>query len=155
MSVELLLLPLAMAGFSTLASGFSAVEAMRTDNKRRRLCMVETRLKDPELLVQAFANLRAEATAHADDTVEATWEGVEIRFSRNDDGSLVSQFQGADVDTARAEEIVRAVDAEYARLVQQRVHQRVKERAADLGMTVESETVDQERAITVVLNVER
>ncbi len=155
MSVQLVLLPLAMAGFSALAGGFSAVQAMRTDHKGRNVFVVQTRLKHPQLLVAAFSNLGAAAAVDADGSVEARWDGVEIRFSADEDGSLVSHFSGDDVDTARAEDIIRAVDAEYARLVQDHVYRRVKERAADLGMTVESESVDDERAITVVLNVER
>ncbi len=146
MSVELLLLPGAIAGFSAL---------MERARANRNVCTVQTRLKDPALLVEALTALGAEARAHADGTVEATLEEVRMRFAPNADGSLLSHFTGGEVDTARAEEIVRAVDAEYARLVQERVYRRVKERAAELNMTVESETVDQQQAITLVLNVER
>lgn len=155
MSVELVLLPVAMAGFSAAVAGFSALRAMldRGDGEEREVCVVQTRMKDPALLAAAFANLGAEAKVTAGGEVEANWDSIDISFARNEEGILTAHFDG-DVDVARAQDLALAIDGEYARLVQEAVRDRVLARAADLGMTVESETVDADAGITLVLNVE-
>ena len=154
MSVEVLLIPAALAGVSAVMAGFSGLGAMFTNDEGRRVCVIQTRLKHPDLLAEALTNLGAEATVDAEGGVYATWDGIPLGFARNADGVIACRF-GGDISDARAQEMIDAVDAEYARLVQRQVHQRVRERAADLGMTIESETVDDDENITVVLNVER
>ncbi len=120
--------------------------------EEEKACVVQTRLKHPGLLVEALRSLGATATASTRG-VSGTWEGMSFRFVHHEDGTLSAEFDFG-VDVERAREFILATDAAYARAVQEAVRQRVRERAGQLGMTVESETVAEDRSVTLVLNVD-
>jgi hypothetical protein len=123
------------------------------DGEEKKACVVQTRLKHPGLLVEALHSVGAKANAHADGSVSGTWEGINFSFVHHEDGTLSAHFD-ADVEVERARELILATDAAYAKEVQEAVRQRVKQRAGELGMTVESETVGQDESVTLVLNVD-
>lgn len=155
MSVEILLVPLALAAaHAVVAVGGAVTAAVGADGKEHKACVVETRLKDPRLLVDALHAVGARAEAHSDGSISGTWEGIGFRFVHHGDGTLSAHFD-ADVDVTRARELILATDAAYARAVQEAVAQRVRDRAGQLGMTVESETVGQDQSVTLVLNVDQ
>ena len=155
MSVEILLVPLALAAAQAIvAIGAGVTAAVGDDGKERKACVVQTRLKDPRLLVDALQSVGARAEAHNDGSISGTWEGIGFRFVHHEDGTLSAHFD-ADVDVTRAQELILATDAAYAKAVQDAVAQRVRERAGRLGMTVESETVGQDESVTLVLNVDQ
>ena len=154
MSVEILLVPLALAAaHAVVALGGAVTAAVGNDGKERKAIAVQTRLKDPGLLVGALGSVGARAEAHNDGSIGGTWAGIAFRFVHNHDGTLSAHFD-ADVDVTRAQELILATDAAYAKAVQEAVAQRVRDRAGVLGMTVESETVGQDESVTLVLNVE-
>jgi len=154
LSVEILLVPLALAAAHAVVAVAGAVTAaVGDDGKERKAIAVQTRLKHPGLLVDALHSVGAKATAHSDGTISGTWEEIGFRFVHHEDGTLSAHFD-ADVDVARAQELILATDAAYAKAVQEAVAQRVRERAGHMGMTVESETVGEDESVTLVLNVE-
>ena len=154
MSVEILLVPLALAAaHAVVAIGGAVTAAVGSDGKERKAIAVQTRLKDPRLLVGALQSVGATAEAHSDGTITGTWEDMGFRFVHNEDGTRSAHFD-ADVDVTRAQELILATDAAYAKAVQETVAQRVRDRAGQLGMTVESETVGEDESVTLVLNVE-
>jgi hypothetical protein len=153
LSVEILLVPLALAAAHAVVAVAGMVAAGVDDEGReKKACVVQTRLKHPGLLVEALRSVGAEAKAHSDGSVTGTWEGINFSFVHHEDGTLSAHFD-ADVDVERARELILATDAAYARAVQEAVRQRVKQRAGELGMTVESETVGEDESVTLVLNV--
>ncbi len=154
MSVEILLVPLALAAAHAVVAVAGMVTAgVDDDGEERKACVVQTRLKHPGLLVEALHSVGAKAKAHSDGSVTGTWEGINFSFVHHEDGTLSAHFD-ADVDVERARELILATDAAYAKQVQQAVAQRVRERAGALGMSVESETVGEDESVTLVLNVD-
>jgi hypothetical protein len=154
LSVEILLVPLALAAAHAVVALAGVVTAgVSDDGEEQKTCVVQTRLKHPGLLVDALHSVGAKAKADADGSVTGTWEGINFSFVHHEDGTLSAHFD-ADVDVERARELILATDAAYAKAVQEAVRQRVKQRAGELGMTVESETVGEDESVTLVLNVE-
>jgi hypothetical protein len=154
LSVQILLIPLALAAAHAAVAVAGVVTAgVDERGEERKICVVQTRLKHPGLLVEALRTVGATATAEADGSVSGRWEGIAFRFVHHDDGTLSAHFD-ADVDVERARELILATDAAYAKAVQEAVRRRVKERAGQLGMTVESETVGEDHSVTLVLNVD-
>ena len=154
MSVEILLVPLALAAAHVVvAVGGAVTAAVGADGTERKACVVQTRLKDPRLLVAALQSIGATAEAHHDGSISGTWEDIGFRFVHHEDGTLSAHFD-PDVDVGRAQELILAADAAYAKAVQEAVRQRVRDRAGQLGMTVESETVGDDESVTLVLNVD-
>ena len=154
MSVEILLVPLALAAAqAVVAVGGAITAAVGEDGKERKACVVQTRLKHPGLLVEALRSVGAKAELHSDGSVSGTWEGMGFRFVHHEDGTLSAHFD-PDIDVQRAQELILATDAAYAKAVQEAVRQRVRDRAGALGMTVESETVGDDDSVTLVLNVD-
>lgn len=154
MSVELLLVPLALAAAHAVgAVGGGVLASVGDSEAQREACVVQTRLKHPGLLVEALGDLGATITGT--EPVSGTFEGMSFSFIHHEDGTLSAHVDAGTGDEAveRAREFVLATDAAYAARVQQAVRDRVRERAGALGMTVESETVDADRAVTLVLNV--
>lgn len=164
MSVEILLVPAALAGLSALASAWAAGSALFTNDEGQRVCVVQTRFKHTGLLAQSLTNLGVRGVEVDGETVTGLWGDNPVAFSRNTgvwgeppvevDGVLACNFEG-EIENDEAAARIQSLDSEYARLVQQQVRERVLARAGKLGMTVESETVDDEEGITLVLNVER
>jgi len=154
LSVEILLVPLALAAAHVVvAVGGAVTAAVGADGTERKACVVQTRLKDPRLLVAALQSIGATAEAHHDGSISGTWEDIGFRFVHHEDGTLSAHFD-PDVDVGRAQELILAADAAYAKAVQEAVRQRVRDRAGQLGMTVESETVGDDESVTLVLNVD-
>ncbi|MGQ0623326.1 MAG: hypothetical protein ACT4PP_01525 [Sporichthyaceae bacterium] len=114
--------------------------------------VTQTRLKDRDLLIAALQGLDAEI-ATVDGVVSGVWEDVAFAFVYAEDGTLAANFP-QDLALDRAREFVLAVDAQYARAVQTLVAERVRERAAALGMTLESDTVGPNRELLLVLDTD-
>jgi hypothetical protein len=154
LSVEIMLVPLALAAAHAVVAVAGVVTAaVGEDGKERKACVVQTRLKHPGLLVEALQAVGAEARLGADGSVAGTWRGMGFRFVHHEDGTLSAHFD-PDVDVERAQELILATDAAYAKAVQEAVRQRVRQRAAELCMTVESETEGEDDSVTLVLNVD-
>lgn len=148
MSVSIVLVPLAIA-----AIGAWQASRKETDSHGRTVCHVRTRMRDESLLAAALADTRANVT-RTSDVIVGTWQGVQAEFRRDTQGVWQVDFTG-DVDQARASAIVVAIDQAYGRQVQQAVLARLRERAPTAGMTVASETVEDDNSVTLVLSVGR
>ena len=146
MSVSLVLVPLAFAAVSAYKAATAA-----PDGESPTVCHVTTRLRDERLLAQALTDTGAEV-AQQRDRVVADWQGVQAVFTRDDLGIWQVALTG-EVTTDSAQGIVAAVDAAYGVRVQQEVLARIRSRAAESGMAVESERVEQDRSVTLVLTV--
>lgn len=143
MSLEILLIPLGMAAY---AAWQARAEANAQD------CLVETRWRHTALLAQSLDDLGADAIEATVDSTSAAINGVAVTFARGADGIITAHFpRETNVDDALA--IVGQVDAAYTRRVQDVVYRRVRQRVAELGYEVDSETVDDDETITLVVNV--
>ncbi len=114
---------------------------------------VRTRMRDDEILIEALRELGCEAGPVPDGGVRATRGSFEFSFRRDESGVLEGHF-GTDVTSEEAEAFVADLDDEYTRLVQTHVYQRVLDRAQQHGMTVSSETVEDDNSIVLTLEVE-
>jgi hypothetical protein len=156
MSIEIVLLPLAIAAIS-------AYQAKRdADATGRQVVAVETRMKNEHLLEAALADIGA--TVSRDEAgILAEWHGLQDRDARAGGGKtarFVRNAQGiwtvhvlGEATVEEATELVRSVDAAYGRRVQQDVLTRLRARAPEVGMTVESETVEDDDSVLLTLNV--
>lgn len=147
MSVSLILLPLAVAA----VTAYQGTRSER-DADGRIICQVRTRMRDATLLAAALEETNARVTRD-DQQIIAEWQGVRARFVRGEDGIWAAHFSG-EVDEARAVEIVSAIDASYGRQVQRAVLQRLRDRAATVGLRLESETVTEDNSVQLVFAVE-
>jgi hypothetical protein len=108
-------------------------------------------MRNEPLLAAALADTGASVNI-ADGQLIASWMGLTGTFLRDDAGIWSAHFS-EDVELERAEQIIGAIDAAYGRRVQQEVLARIRERAPQAGMHVESEEVEADDTVTVVLNV--
>ena len=148
MSISLVLLPLAVAA---VTAAHDRMER-RTENGRL-VCSVGTRMRDGGLLARAVEDTGASVEASAESLV-IRWSDVTARFDRDAAGIWTAHF-GGDVDEERARELVSLIDAAYGRRVQAAVLQRLRERAPAAGMRLESETVEDDASVTLVLTVQQ
>jgi hypothetical protein len=146
MSISLVLIPLAMA-----AVGAWQASRKETDADGRTVCHVQTRMRDSELLIAALTDTQAAVTRSAQ-TITADWHGVRAQFQRDSSGIWQVDFTG-EVDEQRAPEIVIAIDQAYGRQVQQTVLAKLLDRAPSAGMTIASQTMEDDESVTLVLNV--
>ena len=143
MSLEILLIPVAMAAY---AAWQARAEAGAHN------CLVETRWRHIGLLTQALEDLGAESISATADSTSATINGVATTFSRGEDGIMTAHFpRETNVDDAVA--IVNEVDSAYTRRVQDAVYRRIRSRVSELGYEIDSEAVDDDETITLVVNV--
>lgn len=143
MSLEILLIPAAMAAY---AAWQARAEASAHN------CLVETRWRHAGLLSQALVDIAASNISKGESETSATIDGIPTTFIRGADGVMTAHFPlNTDVDGAIA--IVNRVDSAYTRRVQDAVYRRIRQRVGELGYEVESETVDADETITLVVNV--
>jgi len=143
-SIELVLVPLALAALSGWRASAEATDAST--------CVVQTRLRDPELLAEALSALGAQVR-RTDGVVTGRLGAVELSFSARDDGTVLAHVAGA--AAAQAERLVLAVDQAYAAAVQAALHARLLARAPGLGLRLVEESVGEDDAITLVLETDR
>ncbi len=145
MSVEILLIPMAMAAVAAWSA--------RGETATAHTCLVGTRMRDRELLKQALESLGAEVREDDKASLRAAFSDTTLQFAWNEDGIATAHVD--DDDLARAEEVIRMIDTEYAALVQARVYERLQQRVERLGIRVESEQVGDDNSITLVLAMEQ
>ncbi|SCY60928.1 hypothetical protein SAMN05216488_2531 [Microbacterium sp. LKL04] len=164
MSISLILLPAALAAAAAVggtgALGAIAMNSGAKSDPRGESeavpIAVQTRMKDPDLLAAALADLGAADAAIANGALTATIDGVEIVMSRTDDGvwgAHLSRLDGHEVTEAEATSLMTQLDAAYARHVQRAVAERIRSRADQAGFELVSETRDDDDTVTMVLNV--
>ena len=147
MSISIVLVPLAIAAVA-------AWESSRSDSTSsgKTVCRVGTRMRDENLLTAALQDTKA-TTSRGGPNLVADWHGVRAVFQRDQDGIWTAHMTGQ-VDEARAIEIVREVDRAYGYQVQQAVVRRLQEQAPAAGMRLESQTVEEDLSVTMVLTVD-
>ncbi|MEI2269814.1 hypothetical protein OHB93_10875 [Microbacterium sp. No. 7] len=164
MSISLILLPAALAAAAAVggtgALGAIALNSGATSGPRGGSeavpIAVQTRMKDPDLLAAALADLGGADAALVDGVLTATIDDVEIVMSRTADGvwgAHLSRLDGHEVTEAEATALMTRVDAAYARHVQRAVAERIRSRADQAGFELVSETRDEDDTVTMVLNV--
>lgn len=147
MSISIILIPAAIAAVSAWQASRPA-----TDGTGRTVCHVQTRMRDDGLLVAALTDTKAIVT-QSEGRIIAQWQSVQAEFARDAQGIWQVDMTG-EVDQEIASGIVAAVDQAYGRQVQAAVLARLRERAPVAGMKVESERVEQDASVTLVLTVE-
>ena len=147
MSIEIILIPVAVAAISAWQSN------RKIDADGRAQVEVSTRMKNADLLGEALRDLAA-LVEYSGATIVAKWPTLEARFTRNDQGVWTAHFGGS-VTNEAATTVIRDLDTAYGLRVQRAVLERVRARAPQAGMVLESETVEEDRTVTLVLNVGR
>ena len=140
MSLEIILVPLAVAAY-----GSWKARSMERDN----VLLVETRLKDTQLLAQALVAMGGVSIKVAGSKVSAEIGARKVSFSPDSQGVLT-----AHVDTKNQEEAISLlleVDRQYGVQVQTAVVEKVKQRASGLGMDIVSQITTDDGAINIVL----
>jgi hypothetical protein len=143
MSLEILLIPVAMAAYAAWQARAEA---------GAQHCLIETRWRHVGLLTQALQDLGAGDVSTTEDSTSATINGVATTFARAEDGSLTAHFPlNTNVEDAVA--IVNEVDSSYTRRVQDAVYRRIRAKVTELGYELDSESVQDDETITLVVNV--
>lgn len=146
MSIEILLLPMAVAA----VSAWQAKKA--TDDDGRQVVAVGTRMRNETLLQRALTDTGATVTTSGD-VLTASWGGTtQGRFTKDASGIWSVHLVG-DTDFRQASDLISRVDAHYGRHVQAEVLARLREHAPAAGMEIESETVEEDDTVTMVLAV--
>jgi hypothetical protein len=143
MSVEVLLIPAAMAAYAAWKA--------REEVGPGSIVAVQTRLRDRGLLVRSLQDLGAEVTVE-EGGVRADAGDLRLHFTVNDEGIAVAHVEAGDPEEATR--LIHALDEQYAAHVQVALYERVKARAARMGLTIESEQVGEDNALTLVLTMD-
>jgi hypothetical protein len=146
MSVSLLLVPLALAGAAAVQAAAERKESGRT------VVQVQTRMRDVTLLADALRDTGATVTS-GPDNVTAVWDEQAVAFARDPAGVWAAHATGMAGDMAVA--LITVVDQAYGRRVQQAVLERLRDRASEAGLRLESETAQPDASVRLVFEVER
>ncbi|MGC7095137.1 hypothetical protein ACPZ19_10770 [Amycolatopsis lurida] len=133
-----------------LAQLNAATIAAHTQAQGQGQVTVRTRMRHRDLLTRALTGLNAQVSGD-ENTVVAQWAGRRIQFTYGQDGVQLAHVDGPAINPAEAEQLVLSVDNAYAAEVQRQVYERLKERAAQTGMRVESERTNADQSISVTL----
>lgn len=144
MSIEIVLIPLALAAIS-------AYQASKAEEAGQQVVAVQTRMKNEHLLEAALADTGA-TVDREDAVIHVEWGSTQARFTKDANGIWGVHFDGS-TSLEEATALVQRVDVAYGRQVQQEVLARLRQRAPEAGMTVESETVEDDDSVTLTLTV--
>jgi hypothetical protein len=111
-------------------------------------------MRDEGLLADALSDTGAVTTRSDANAFTAEWQGVAAAFTRDQAGIWSAHLTG-EVDDARATAIISAIDIAYGRRVQAAVLEKLRERAPDAGLRLESERVEDDDSVVMVLTVQQ
>jgi len=147
MSLEIILIPLAIA----LVTKAQTKAKENNPNASSHQVAVETRMKNLELLQNAMRNIGCTTTMQEGE-ISASLDSINFTFKKNSQGIWAARFiAGTSVEVA--EQIIGQIDKAYGIEVQAEVLRKIKERAPQSGMTLESETINEDSSVTLVLAV--
>lgn len=149
MSIELLLVPLVIAA---LGAAKAKVEGETSQGLGADGVRVTSRLKDGGLVAAALGDLGAVLFRTESDAIEGSVGGKPFTFTRNEEGLWAARFAEA-WGQEGAVDLVTRLDTAYGLRVQQEVLRKIRARAPGAGMTIASETVDEDETVTLTLNV--
>lgn len=150
MSIELALLPFAIAGIAAMANRKKPNQAAQ--NLVLSPIYRETRMTDPNLLHLALQNCGCRSVVSGM-TVDSTIESTRIVFEPVE-GSVFSAVFTGDISSTQADEFLASVFTEYTRQVQQQVYQKLIDRAAAKGMILEAEELQEDDSIVITFCVQ-
>jgi hypothetical protein len=108
-------------------------------------------MKNLELLQNAMRNIGC-TTAMQENEIVASLNSLNFNFKKNSQGIWAATFV-AGTTLEAAEQIIAQIDKAYGIEVQAEVLRKIKERAPQSGMTLESETINEDSSVTLVLAV--
>ena len=147
MSLEIILIPMAIALITKAHSKANENTPIASSHQVN----VETRMKNLELLQNAMRNIGCTTTMQENE-IAASLNSIYFTFKKNSEGIWTAGFvAGTSVDVA--EQIISQIDKAYGIEVQAEVLRKIKERAPQSGMTLESETINEDASVTLVLAV--
>ncbi len=147
MSLEIILIPLAIA----LVTKAQSKAKENSPNTSSHQVTVETRMKNLELLQNAMRNIGCTTTIRENE-IAASLDSNSFSFKKNSQDIWTARFvAGTSVEIA--EQIIGQIDKAYGIEVQAEVLRKIKERAPQSGMTLESETINEDSSVTLVLAV--
>jgi len=150
MSLSLVLIPLAVAA----AAASQAHQDHPSDVAAVNEIRVESRMRDETLLVASLGDLGATVRRADDGALLVETPGGGLTMKRDAAGLWNACFAGAwTPNGARA--FVEDLDRAYGLQVQRAVIRRLEERAPEAGMRITSQSVDDDRVVTLVMEVER
>lgn len=145
MSIEVLLIPLAIAAIS-------AATATKKGTEGRPQIEVSSRMRDGELLTESLRNLGAEVVDAGENHVQVRIGQRGMTMNRGQDGIWSAHFEPSWTEEEAIQAIVD-LDQVYGANVQREVVRKLKERAPGAGFDIESESVDEAQTVTMVLTV--
>ena len=150
MSLSLVLIPLSIA----VAAASQARQIRPSDVEAGNEVRVESRMRDETLLVVSLQDLGATVRRADDGVLLAKTPDRALTMRRDAAGLWNACFAGTwTPDGARA--FVEDLDRAYGLQVQRAVIRRLEERAPEAGMRITSQSVDDDRVVTLVMEVER
>jgi hypothetical protein len=147
MSLEIILIPMAIA----LITKAKANAEENVPNASAHQVSVETRMKNQDLLVNAMQSAGCTVTATQNE-IAGNFHSILFTFKRDTAGIWNATFV-AGTTLQAASQIIQAIDKAYGLEVQSEVLRKIKERAPQNGMALESETVNEDSSISLVLTV--
>jgi hypothetical protein len=146
MSIELALIPIAIAVAGTIAA--RRKRAQESPN----MFALETRMKDPSMLQAALADYGCQSVMQGD-KVDLDVEGARIVFEPNAGGVFEAVFIG-NVHPESARQFVLDLHDMYTQQVQQQVYQNLLARASSYGLMLEDEQVEADNSILLTFVVQ-
>ncbi len=149
MSIEIVLIPLAIALTKEVAEGISSYAA-----KKQKDCIVlKSRMKDEELLKKALEEWSC--SFRQVDTLESfkSLQENEVTFMLDEEGNYLLVLPKSAERTAYLDWLEK-VETSYTHYLQQRVYQNLIEKAKNKGMVLENEELLEDNSIqlTYILN---
>lgn len=150
MSLELVLVPLAIASVGAWKAARAADP--QTDPGTVNAVQVNSRMRDGALVAAALGDLGLRVRHDAGGGFTAVEQQRSVTFGRDGDGLWHGVFEEPWTE-AEALELLDRLDAAYGRRVQQELLARIRERAPQAGLRVDSESVEADESVTVMLTV--
>ncbi len=143
LSIELLLVPIGIATISSIKA-FA--------NQKNDSFIIPTIMKKEDLLQKSIEQYGCKVTKLTEQNYQTTIEDLQIYFQLTEQGYFEAIFNNS-VDTQAAMEFIENLQTEYKYLIQQETYQHLLKQAAEHGLHLESEIMQEDRTIVLTFNV--
>lgn len=149
MSLSVILIPIAIAGATTVLSSKNYSVHIETElpsiDENEIYYKLDTKIKDETLLQETLRNYGSE-TSVVNEHVESVIGDVQITFYKEENETFSAIFH-EEIDLTDAEEFVENIFEEYTRVVQQKTYEKLMDRAKEEGLIFESENREEDSIV--------
>lgn len=114
--------------------------------------VIPTSIRNIEFLLKTIQELGTRQICVKEDVITADFSGLSITYQPDSNGYIALHFKG-NIKEEEAYEFKKILETQYGKLLQEAVYSKIKQKAAEQGLELETEQIKEDDTIVLTYNV--